>query len=657
MDSDDIKDKIIELLPGKERHHWLRITLKVFGAVFVLCLLLAGTAFGYKEYYKNKVYPGVYVGQYHIGGMTNGGLRDFIENYNNRIAKEGLDFSYANSNNEPNDLRMNVVSADDSSVELVRINTDNVVDEAMAQGRTQSFWKNFVLPIYIRLFSPDTIFAGVSVEQKFKDNLNSSLAALGDKPHNANVKIISAFSPVRYEIIPEKDGYVFDFDTALADIAKNLSQLSLSPIVLEKQEFMPDVFSADVSSTVSKLDSILSYGDLNLSYINSQTGAKMDWNIPKEVYSPWIEVRKADNGDFVFGLNKDQVESYLETLRPSIDQLAQNARFSISSDKVEEFQASQSGISLDAEKTYGDLDSVFEDRNYNPSEPPKIVNISVNIVNPDVEMASVNNLGITDIIGTGYSTFKDSHSNRIKNIANAVKRLNGILIKPGEEFSANKYAGPYTAENGFLPEQVIKGDTIKPEIGGGMCQIGTTLFRMAMNSGMNITERRNHSLVVGYYADPVNGNPGTDATLYEPDVDFRFINDTGYYLLLQTNIDYQKQQLTFTLWGKSDGRKGWYTHPIVSKWIPAGDPKTQVVTDGSLKPGEQKCQGAFRGAVASFTYTRITSSSEKIDREFDSYYRPLPKICMVGATTTPAGIGTPSSTLPENNNVVVSTTP
>jgi len=440
-----------------------------------------------------------------------------------------------------------------------------------------------------------------------------------------------------------------------------LSALELSPVTLYKKEYSPSVFSANAASIAPKLDSIFDYGDLNLSYINSQSGAKEDWNIPSSIYSSWLQVRKADNGDFVFGLGKAQVENYLETLRPLIDKPAQNARFSMQNDKVTEFQASQTGVSLDSDKTYSDLDTIFVGRNYNISGMPKTVIISVDIVNPDVEMSGISNLGVTDVLGVGISTFKDSHTNRIKNIANAVKRLNGILIKPGEEFSANKYAGPYTAENGFLPEQVIKGDTIKPEVGGGMCQIGTTLFRMAMNSGMDITERRNHSLVVSYYADPVNGNPGTDATLYEPDVDFRFMNDTGSYLLLQTAIDYQKQQLTFTLWGRSDGRKGWYTHPLVSKWIPAGDPKTVVVTDGSLKPGEEKCQGAFRGAIASFTYSRITSSSEKIDRVFQSYYRPLPKICMAGSTSTPSGeiisaSGTVSA-VPGNGGTAASGTP
>jgi len=250
------------------------------------------------------------------------------------------------------------------------------------------------------------------------------------------------------------------------------------------------------------------------------------------------------------------------------------------------------------------------------------------VIEPKIKMSDVNDLGIHGIVGFGYSTFRDSHNNRIKNIANAVDHLNGTLIKPGEEFSTNKYAGPYTLENGYLPEEVIKGTEIKKEVGGGMCQIGTTMFRTAMNSAMPIVERQNHSLVVGYYADPVNGNPGTDATLYDPYLDLKFLNDTENYLLLQTEIDYDKQELKFTLWGMSGGRKGWFTHPIVERWISPGE--EQKIETLDLEPGTEKCQSAFVGAVTTFSYYRLIPGEEKIEREFESYYRPLPRICLVG---------------------------
>lgn len=654
MDSEQKEERNTTILPYKKEHRWIRNGLIISGSIFVLCFLIIGSSFAYQQVYKNEIYPGIYVGHYHLGGMSPQEAREFIENFNNRISKEGLNFSFINDNNVVDSLKLNVVSVDDSSVELVNINGEKLVDDAMLQGRQGSFFTKLFTPLYHKLFSRKTIFADVSIEQKFKDSLNNSLLNLGDKPHNANLKIISVLPPAKYEIISEKSGNLFDYDLAINSIVQELSQLSLAPIELEKREFMPEVLSADISPIVSKLDSVFSYGDLNLNYVDSQTNDRKDWNIPVTIYADWLEVRKTENGDPVFALSEEKVEAYLETLRPLIDTPAQNARFTVENEKVNEFQASQSGISLNTEKTYNDLNTVFMDRNYRTSELSKTITVTIDLVNPDVEISSINNLGITDVIGIGTSTFRDSHTNRIKNIANAVKRLNGILIKPGEVFSANKFAGPYTAENGFLPEQVIKGDKIKAEIGGGMCQIGTTLFRMAMNSAMPIVERRNHSLVVGYYADPVNGNPGTDATLYEPDVDFKFSNDTGNYLLLQTNIDYKKQMLTFTLWGKSDGRKGWYTHPIVSKWIPAGEPRNTQSTDGSLKPGQTSCQSAFKGAIASFVYTRITSSSEKIERVFDSYYRPLPRICIVGAgvaSSTQSGSGTEVPTASSTPNL------
>jgi len=640
-----IKEKIKSFNFFKEEKRWQKTVITIVAGILALAIIFIGSAFAYQQYYKDKVYPGVSFGSYQLGGMKEKEVTDFVENFNNRIAKEGIDFYFTNKGNTEK-FQINAVPADDSSVELVRIESEGLALSAMSTGRTGKFWSDLWLPVYFRLH-PQFLTAPLVVEDRFIESAKNYLLNFGNPPHNASVKI-SSISPLKYEIIPEQSGLLFDFDALKTDLLKNLASLSLEPIKVKEKEFSPDVVAGDLNAVLPKLTEIFNYGDLGLNYIDSLTKLRRDWNITPETFADWIEVVKIPENGVVFSLNKEKVQNYLETLRPFIDTHALDAKFSMENDKVREFQASQTGITLNTEKTYQDLDAVFRDRNFRPAEPAKTVAIAVDVVKPNVEVANVNSLGISDVIGSGYSTFHDSHNNRIKNIANAVKRLNGVLVKPGEEFSAIKYAGPFTAENGFLPEAVIKGKEIKNEIGGGMCQIGTTLFRMAMNSGMPITERRNHSLVVSYYADPVNGNPGTDATLYEPSVDFRFINDTGNYLLLQTNIDYVKQQLTFTLWGKSDGRKGWYSHPVVSRWIPAGEPEEVVSPD--LKPGEKKCQAAFRGAVASFTYTRITSSSEKIDRVFESYYRPLPKICMVGASSTPAGgggeaVGT-SSTVP-----------
>jgi len=386
---------------------------------------------------------------------------------------------------------------------------------------------------------------------------------------------------------------------------------------------------------------LFSYGDINLNYIDSQTQARKDWKIPSHVYSSWLEVQK-EGDSFVFGLSAEAVGIYLEGLKKEVERPAEDAKFIMENGKAKEFQSSRSGVALDVDKTYQELNRAFIERNYHPAVVSKTISLSTNIIESEIKLSEINDLGITDIIGSGTSTFYGSHTNRIKNITHAVKLLNGIIIKPEEEFSTLKSAGPFTEKNGYLPELVIKGTEIKKEVGGGMCQIGTTLFRMAMNAGMDITERRNHSLVVSYYLDPVNRNPGTDATVYDPILDLKFLNDTGNYLLLQTEVDYKKQLLTFTLWGSPDGREGWYSHPLVKRWIPAG--KKQEIEVDNLKPGVKECQESYVGASASFIYTRITPAGEEIKRVFDSYYRPLPEICRIGKaldSTCPVGKSCP----------------
>ncbi len=648
-DYDPIKK--ISLL--KINKYWERHVLIGLGISLALIILVSGMALVYNNFYNGKVFPGVYVGQHELGGMTQVQVKDFIENFNNRIAKESLDFNFSAvarpgggqdgsaSGGQPQSQKftLSAISTDDSSVEMVRLNSDSSAAKLMSVGRSDGFWKDLYEPIYFRFVSARHDFADVNIEDRFLANLENYMRPFSDQPHNAGIKI-KTLVPLTYDVVPEHEGVVFDYDRLKKDLLNNLSSISLAPIEIHNKNFKPDVFVADLEPVISKLPSVLNYGDLGLNYIDPQTKVRRDWSIGPTIYANWLETRR-ENGNPILALNKEKVETYLEGLRQFIETPTQDAKFVMENNRVKEFQASQTGVALDIDKTYLDLDTVFRQRNYNPAELAKTITVSVDIVQPNIALADANNLGIMDIMGIGYSTFKDSHTNRIKNIANAVKRLNGVLIAPGEVFSANKYAGPYISENGFLPEMVIKGREILPEVGGGMCQIGTTLFRMAMNSGMPISQRRNHSLVVGYYADPVNGNPGTDATLYEPSADLKFVNDTGGYLLLQTSIDYAKQQLVFTLWGKSDGRSGSYTHPVVSKWIPAGDPQVIIVAPTlELKAGEEKCQGAFRGAVASFTYTRFTSTSQKMDEVFDSYYRPLPKICTVGATSTAAVDGT-----------------
>ncbi len=174
---------------------------------------------------------------------------------------------------------------------------------------------------------------------------------------------------------------------------------------------------------------------------------------------------------------------------------------------------------------------------------------------------------------------------------------------------------------------MIKGNETIPEIGGGLCQVGTTTFRGAMAAGLDITSRRNHSYAVSYYADDRNGLPGTDATIYDPYPDFRYINDTPGYLLLQTRIE--GDHLYFDYWGTDDGRNAYFTEPQISGWI--APPPTKEIETTDLAPGERKCtESAHAGTTAWFDYIVDYADGTKHQETFTSTYKPWQAVCLVG---------------------------
>lgn len=624
----DLKDKVTQaaetIVPKTSRR---KIVFIVLAAIVGAALLGAVAVFSYVHKYAGLVYPGVYLGNYHLGGMSGDEVMKFTEGLNNRLLKEGANYIFKSESGEQKIKVATVVVGSDAARELVEFNTEDFKSTVLGLGRQSVDLRSYIEPVWLRFKRARVVLPMTVDEKSFTEALAAALVEFERQPKNAGIKI-TATAPVKYEVTAAQIGLIFDKNKIMEETKNRFSVFDLEPIYIKQELVMPTVESALLNNLEAKIGRVLDYGDISFVYRDPLFGDERRTVLSKEEMTDLLAPALDANGGVIILPDTAKMKKYFDDLRFAVDQPAEESKFVMADGKVKEFRGGKTGQALDADQTYTTLAAVFKLRNAGAADVTSTVPLAVKITEPTVKLSEVNNFGITSVIGAGFSTFHDSHTNRIKNIAHAVARLNGTIIAPDEEFSAIRYAGPFTAENGYLPEEVIKGTQIKKEIGGGMCQIGTTLFRMAMNSGMPITERTNHSLVVGYYADPVNGNPGTDATLYEPILDFKFLNDTGSYLLLQTEIDYKKQQLVFTLWGKPDGRRGFYTHPTVSKWIPAG--VAENIPVNTLAPGEKKCQNAFKGAMASFVYTRFTSTTEKIDRTFTSYYRPLPQICMVG---------------------------
>jgi len=230
-----------------------------------------------------------------------------------------------------------------------------------------------------------------------------------------------------------------------------------------------------------------------------------------------------------------------EYITKKVQQDPVNARFQMKDGKVDQFALPQEGRTVNSDATVLEANKALALRLQTAS-------LSIQTVLPLIsDTGDSEKLGIKKLLAVGESDFKGSPKNRTVNIGVGTSKYNGILIAPNEEFSFNAFLGPVNKEAGYLPELVIKDKTTTPEYGGGLCQVSTTAFRAAVYAGMQITSRRNHSYAVRYY-----GTPGFDATIYPPYTDFRFLNNTPGYILIQTKIDGTK--LTFEFWGTDDNR-------------------------------------------------------------------------------------------------------
>ncbi len=261
-------------------------------------------------------------------------------------------------------------------------------------------------------------------------------------------------------------------------------------------------------------------------------------------------------------LDTDSVMAFLEDLSRRTDRDPVDAKLSAENGKVSSFALSQNGLRLDKEKSFEILRNYFVGKN--GGEIP--IKLEFYETKPSVSSDDIENLGIKSLIGEGRSNFKGSPKNRIFNIKVATNRFNGVLIRPGEEFSFVKILGEVDGEHGYLPEMVIKKDKTEPEFGGGICQVSTTTFRAAINSGLKITARKNHAYPVKYY------NPqGMDATVYVPHPDLRFINNTSGHILIQAKIE--GTELVFQFYGTTDERKIEIDGPRITQRNPDGSMK------------------------------------------------------------------------------------
>jgi len=617
------KEKIKKELA--KRRNRLIIIVTVFFVIVFFGLIIVSPIAAYQALYKEKIYSGVFIDGVNLGGLTKTQAIERLNQQIDNLKDKGMNFYY---NGKKQKIEMTTVSPTDPdlSYQLLNFDPDIMTDRAFAFGRDKDWVNNLQGQIYAVLNQQEIPIIYALKEAELKDILKQNFKEFENPGQDAQI----IFNPAgSISISQEAHGSVIDYDQALADLKKNINLVSINSVEFKMIPAVPQVTQREGEILLPEIEQILKQEKIVLKYKDK------NWEIKNDEFKNWLGFLKA-NGQAKLTFKPDLLNQKLLALAAEINIAPQDAKFAMSDGKVTEFKPGISGLELDLENSLAKIDEeFFTNKNY---EAELLVKESV----PVVKTEDVNSLGIKELIGTGVSDFAGSHVNRIKNIKNAVAHLNGIIIPPGE-FSIVDAIGEVNAATGYFQEFVIKGDRTIPEYGGGLCQIGTTMFRVALYSGLPITERRPHSYIVSYYK-PL----GMDATIYGPHPDLRFINDTGYNILLQIKIE--GTILTYEFWGTSDGRKVEITDPVLYNWT--AQPADRLIENPALKPGQKKLmETGRRGADANFYRYLTNAAGEKKEEIFRSHYVAWPNIYEVGLQPTPLPPEVPAE---DTNNVAPS---
>lgn len=246
--------------------------------------------------------------------------------------------------------------------------------------------------------------------------------------------------------------------------------------------------------------------------------------------------------------------------------------------------------------------------------------LPVKIIQPSPSEVYYYRLGVRELIAEGRTNFRGSLPSRIHNIRLTSTKFDRALIAPNTVFSFNRRLGRVSAATGYQNAWVISGNRTVWGVGGGVCQVCTTLFRAAYFSGLPIVERYTHSYQVGYYKPT-----GLDATTAPPK-DLRFRNDTPGYILIQVGV--QGYDLTFRFFGLKDREVSWRGPYITNRIAP---PRTRYIYSPSLRPGTyRQIDFAAEGARV-WVYRTVSYYDGRLRyHTLFSQYKPWGAVYLVG---------------------------
>jgi vancomycin resistance protein YoaR len=421
---------------------------------------------------------------------------------------------------------------------------------------------------------------------------------------------------------PGQIGLQVDLPASLQLIRAPVSLLHDAQIPLVVHETRPQVLDSEPAADTAR--AILN-GPLTL----TADGAG-PWQLTVKQLAGLLRFDLSQDGGsahFVADLDEQQLTEALQPIAPGLERTPQNARFVFNDDtrQLDLIQPAVIGRSLDVP---GTLQAIQQGLTAGKHSIPLVFQTANPAVTDD---ATGEQLGITQNVVTVSTYFSGSSPERIQNIKTAAAAFHGLLVAPGATLSMADVLGDVSLDKGYAEALIIYGKQTIKGVGGGVCQVSTTLFRAAFFGGYPIVERNPHAYRVLYYEQgPNSPGPGLDATVFVPQVDFKFTNDTPYWLLMETYI--YGNQLVWKFYSTADGRSVTWSSTGPQNVVKAPDPvykKNPDLPKGKIQQVDYQADG-----MDVTVYRTVTRDGQVIDKDIiKTHYLPWQAVYEYGPGT------------------------
>ncbi len=479
---------------------------------------------GFEWLFWNKVYAGVSADGVNLAGMSRSEAATELGQKLASYAGQTVMIMHGKTNVP---VPLNSISA--------KYDTNRALDLAYNYGRTGN-WQTMVQDQLRAFFGRGTSFAVYSYnDDQLADVIGPIFDAVATPATNASL----SFANDQPQVAPAQSGSRLDLGRLTQLVMDRLASISTASITAPVYELPAQMSTNALTKAAGQTGSYVA-GPITLN--NNGTTQTID---PVTIIS-WLTPSMVQVGTFLtthdvidlyppvatadLNLNKEKITAYVAGLAAKIDVTAKNAGLSMQGGQLTVTTSAQTGFALDQAAAVRDITAALT-----KSAADRDVTLTVNTSLADAREDNLASLGITELISEGETYFPGSPSTRLINVRAGAARFNNVLVAPGQVFSFGALLGVVDASTGYVPELVIEGDHEEYQYGGGLCQVSTTAFRAALMAGLPINQRTGHAFAISYYTWPF-GVPGVDATIFYPQVDMKFTNDTGHFILIQTTM-------------------------------------------------------------------------------------------------------------------------